>query len=78
MGERWQPWIKGSYVSSCMRFVSIGASLSSSDGTTLTGRDGGGDSTGFGCVRVKGSSTVKSLQNVQHVLLSYTCLILFI
>lgn len=47
-------------VSNCMRSVSTGA-FSPSLETTLIGREGGGDSGGLGWVRVKGSSTHRSL-----------------
>lgn len=46
-------------MSSWIRLVSIGASGFS--WATLAGREDGGVSCGFGCVRVKGSSTDKSL-----------------
>lgn len=47
------------FVSSLMRLASTG--VSTSGGTMLGGRDGGGDSIGLGWVRVNGSSTERSL-----------------
>ena len=46
-----------------MRFVSNGASAESEGGTVLGVRLGGGDSGGFGCVSVNGSSTDRSLKS---------------
>ena len=50
------------FVSSCIRFVSTGASLVPPCGAALVGRLVGGVSGGLGCVKVKGSSTDRSLK----------------
>ena len=50
-----------------MRLVSSGASAESEGGTVLGVRLGGGDSGGFGCVSVNGSSTDKSLESHERV-----------